>query len=192
MKPGDSAAKVAREQFNAAKVAAPSVPWLAHLARGEADDEDGKGEGVSLDTKVQVERLESVLLALGTASNYKFEKLAKKILESLSAPNSFEEGQRQLGKLLGFIAGNNESDAAPDPWWLGETVGLVFEDHAGAKATSTLGANKAQTGRTSPRLANGERARGERTGSDSSVGDALHLGQQGRQACPKEGPILAA
>ena len=144
MKPGDSAERVAREQFVAAKGAAPSVPWLARLARGETADENGKVESLSVDTNVQVERLEGVLLALGTASDYKFEKLAKEILDALRAPNTFEEGQRQLGKLLGFIAGNNESDAAPDPWWLGETMGLVFEDHAGGEATSVFGANKAK------------------------------------------------
>lgn len=142
--PGDSAERVAREQFLAAKGAAPSVPWLAPLARGVAANENGKSEGVSVDVNVQVERLESVLLALGTASNHQFEKRAKAILEALSTPSNFEEGQRQLGELLGFIAGNSESDGAPDPWWLGETTGIVFEDHAGGQATTVFGANKAK------------------------------------------------
>ena len=142
VKPGDSAERIAREQFVAAKGAAPSVPWLAPLAREEAADENGEGESLSMDTNVQVERLEGVLLALGTASDHKFEKLAKEILDALRAPNAFEEGQRQLGKLLGFIAGNNETDAAPDPWWLGATMGLVFEDHADGEATSVFRANK--------------------------------------------------
>ena len=141
---GDSAEKVALEQFAAAKGAAPSVPWLARLARGETVSEHGKGRSLSADASAQVERLEGVLLALGTASNHKFEKLAKEILDALKYPNTFEEGQRQLGELLGFIAGNNEGDAAPDPWWLGETLGLVFEDHANGKATATLGATKAR------------------------------------------------
>ena len=79
-----------------------------------------------------------------TASDHKFEKRAKAILDALASPKTFEEGQRQLGELLGFFAGNCEGDAAPDPWWLGETIGLVFEDHAGGEATTVFGANKAK------------------------------------------------
>ena len=120
------------------------MPWLARLARGVAANEDGSTENVSVDVSVQVERLEGVLLALGTASDHQFEKRAKAILDALSTPDTFEEGQRQLGELLGFVAGNAESDAAPDPWWLGDTKGIVFEDHAGGNATKVFGANKAK------------------------------------------------
>ena len=142
-KPGDGRDKAAREQFAAAKKAAPSVPWLAHLTRAEVANTDSAGD-VSEEVNVQVERLEGVLLALGTASDHKFEKRAKAILDALAAPKSFEEGQRMLGELLGFVSGNDESDAAPDPWWLGESIGLVFEDHANGKVTTVFGANKAK------------------------------------------------
>ena len=54
------------------------------------------------------------------------------------------EAQRQLGELLGFVAGNDNSDAAPDPWWLGDTKGIVFEDHANGAAATVLGATKAR------------------------------------------------
>ncbi|MGH8194197.1 MAG: DEAD/DEAH box helicase, partial [Woeseiaceae bacterium] len=68
-KPGDGRDKAAREQFHAAKNAAPSVPWLAHLTRGDIDGEDSDSGGLSDDVNVQVERLEGLLLALGTASD---------------------------------------------------------------------------------------------------------------------------
>ena len=144
VKKGDSADRVAREQFIAAKDAAPSVPWLASLARAESADDEGSGNQLSVNVNVQVERLEGVLLGLGTASDHRFERRAKAILQALAAPSTFEEGQRQLGELLGFIAGNDDGDASPDPWWLGESIGLVFEDHAGGKATTVFGANKAK------------------------------------------------
>ena len=143
-KPGDIDDKAARQQFEAAKDAAPTVPWLASLARSDTDFEDGKTNSLSVDTNAQVERLEGVLLALGTANDYKFEKRAKAILDSLATPKSFEEGQRLLGELIGFVSGNDESDGAPDPWWLGETLGLVFEDHAGAKSTTVFSTKKAK------------------------------------------------
>lgn len=141
--PDDSADKAAREQFVAAKDSAPSVPWLAQLTRGEASPAAAENTP-SEDVTVQVERLENVLLALGTASEHKFEKRAKVILDNLAAPKTFEEGQRQLGELLGFVTGNGKGDAAPDPWWLGAAIGIVFEDHADGKATTVFSATKAK------------------------------------------------
>lgn len=146
---GDGAYRAAREQFSAAKASAPSVPWLAQLTRGEtapAGAEDAPSEEVL----VQVERLENVLLALGTASEHKFEKRAKAILDSLAAPKTFEEGQRQLGDLLGFLTGNGKGDAAPDPWWLGSAVGIVFEDHADGKVNTIFSAQKAKQAASHP------------------------------------------
>lgn len=135
--------KTAREQFAAALDAAPNVPWLVQLMRGEAAPA-GSEAIPSVDVTSQVERLEGVLLALGTADDKKFEKRAKTILEGLAEPKTFEEAQRQLGELLGFVSDNGKGDADPDPWWLGDTKGLVFEDHAKGAATTVFGANKAK------------------------------------------------
>ncbi|MCB8829674.1 DEAD/DEAH box helicase, partial [Escherichia coli] len=101
--------------------AAPGVGWLARLAKAQSTDEAAETEIVDEDAIVQVERHEATLLAMGTANDRAFEKKAKRILKNLVKPETFEEGQRELGELLGFTAGNGESDAAPDPWWLGET-----------------------------------------------------------------------
>jgi len=140
----DAHQQAAREQFGEAMKAAPGVGWLARLAKAQATDEAAESEVVDEDAIVQVERLEAALLAMGTANDRAFEKKAKRILKSLGQPETFEEGQRELGELLGFIAGNGESDAAPDPWWLGETKGIVFEDHANGAATTVFGAEKAK------------------------------------------------
>ncbi len=143
-KPGDGPDKAAREQFAAAKGAAPSVPWLAHLTRADAVGGGSEVDGPSVEVNVQAERLEGKLLGLGTVSDYNFEKRAKAILDALATPKTFEEGQRQLGELLGFVVGNGKGDAAPDPWWLGETIGLVIEDHAGGDTSTVFGATKAK------------------------------------------------
>lgn len=142
--PNDAHQEAAREQFTEAMKAAPNVGWLSRLARAESADDAAEAEVVDQDAIAQVERLETVLLAMGTASDRAFEKKAKRILKHLGKPETFEEGQRELGELLGFAVGNEESDAAPDPWWLGETQGIVFEDHAAGSATTVFGADKAK------------------------------------------------
>lgn len=140
---GDAHDKTAREQFAAARDAAPNISWLALLVRGDAAASTEKVTR-SVDDMAQVVRLENVLLAMGTVHDRNFEKKARAIVEGLARPETFEEGQRQLGILLGFVAGNGNGDADPDPWWLGDTKGLVFEDHAKGAAATVFGANKAK------------------------------------------------
>ncbi|GAB5350924.1 DEAD/DEAH box helicase family protein [Qipengyuania sp. 483] len=141
--PDDAQAKAAREQFMRAKGAAPSISWLNTLARtvGPIDEEK---EQTSNEVLLQVEKLEQKFLDLGTATNKKFEVLAAEISRKLSNAAEFEHGQVQLGELLGFTAGNEEGDAAPDPWWLGSQLGIVFEDHADGDALTVFGAVKAR------------------------------------------------
>ncbi|WP_314716970.1 DEAD/DEAH box helicase [Sphingobium yanoikuyae] len=143
-KSNDSHQQMAREQFGEAMKAAPNVGWLARLAKAESAAEAAETELVDQDAIAQVERLEAVLLAMGTANDRAFEKKAKRTLKNLAKPETFEEGQRELGELLGFIPGNQETDAAPDPWWLGETKGIVFEDHAKGDSGTVFGAEKAK------------------------------------------------
>lgn len=142
--PNDAHQQAAREQFLEAMKAAPNVGWLSRLAKAQSTAESAEADVVDQDAIVQIERLEAVLLGMGTANDRAFEKKAKRILKNLAAPATFEEGQREPGELLGFSAGNEESDAAPDPWWLGETMGIVFEDHAAGSATTIFGADKAK------------------------------------------------
>lgn len=148
--PSDQYTKTAREQFVAAKKSAPSVPWLALLAKGSADQGQAGQDGPSTEVLTQVERLEAFLLSMGTSNDKKFEKRAKDIIEGLSSPNLFEEAQRQLGEMLGFEAGNSNGDADPDPWWFGSKMGIVFEDHANGQATTVFGATKAKQAASHP------------------------------------------
>lgn len=140
----DDYQSIAREQFTEAMNAAPFVAWLAQLARDELLEETTGDAIPDQDIIAQVERLEEILLGMGTASDQRFEKKVRRILENINTSASFEEGQRELGELLGFIAGKVETDASPDPWWLGATRGIVFEAHADAKPETKISATKAR------------------------------------------------
>jgi len=131
----------AREKFTAGKSAAPALPWLVELSRL------GFAENPAMDDSPlyrQLERVESILVKMGTLHDRAFARREKKILEGLATSKSFEEAQRLLGETLGFVAGKVEADASPDPWWLSDAICFVFEDHAGANPTSTLDATKAR------------------------------------------------
>lgn len=146
----DQFARTAREQFTSAKGAAPYVSWMNQLARTAGDRDDIGEQRVSAETLAQVERIERRLLALGISHEHKFERLAAEILNSIATPSQFEEGQRRLGEMLGFIVGNAESDGAPDPWWLGKSRGVVFEDHADAAPSTIFNATKARQAASHP------------------------------------------
>lgn len=99
----------------------------------------------------QVEALEREFLAMGTATNHKFEKRSAKIQENLGSEDGFEDAQVRLGVLLGFESGNSEEDGAPDPWWLGDKMGIVFESHAGGNPGTVFGAVKARQAADHPK-----------------------------------------
>jgi hypothetical protein len=131
----------ARERFAAAKSAAPALPWLVELSRL------GYAETPQVDESPlyrQLERVEAILVKMGTLHDRGFAQREKQILEGLSSSEYFEEAQRLLGEMLGFVSGKVETDASPDPWWLSDSLCFVFEDHAGASSTSTLDATKAR------------------------------------------------
>ncbi len=148
---GDAQAQSAQEQFGRAKSAAPSISWLNTLVRAVGVAPETAEADLRQETLRQVEMIEQQFLEMGTATNSKFEKKAAKILNGMSSAATFETSQVELGAMLGFTAGNDESDAAPDPWWLGDQIGIVFEDHAGANATTVFGANKARQASSHPK-----------------------------------------
>ena len=140
----DRNSQIALTHFEAAKKAAPNVTWLKKLSRSSSSlTVNDTGDGVDLETARQVEALELNFVKLGIVTNQKFEKVADDILNKLNSNKLFESAQKDLGDLLGFMSSNGKGDAAPDCWWLGDKVGLVFEDHAGGKATTILGSHKA-------------------------------------------------
>ena len=141
----------AREQYAAAKSSATSVPWLVRLA---SRYENPANEVSAYDPRVigQVERIETLLERLGTQHDRRFAAKEKFILEGIAASesNAFEEAQKQLGELLGFVAGNEETDGAPDPWWIADDLCIVFEDHSDAQLESALHVTKARQAATHP------------------------------------------
>jgi len=131
-----------RDQFSQAKNATPTLPWLVHLSKEQGSS--NTADKTDHDLTHQIERLEQFLCNLGTTHEGAYTRFEKKILAGLNKPETFEQAHCNLGKLLGFDAGKEESDASPDPWWIGMSSCIVFEDHAGAKKTSKLGAEKAR------------------------------------------------
>jgi len=132
----------AKIQFKQAKEAAIGIPWLVELARFQPDMppiEEGK-----ITLFAQIERVESILAKLGQSHSRQYDQREKVILDGLVSNKNFENAHRMLGELLGFNAGKQESDASPDPWWISERLCIVFEDHAGANATTALDATKAR------------------------------------------------
>ncbi|WP_326914814.1 DEAD/DEAH box helicase [Sphingopyxis chilensis] len=148
---GDPQAQAAQEQFGQAKNAAPAVSWLNNLSRTSGVSETAEAVQISAETIRQVELIEKQFLAMGTVNNSKFEKKVSEILAGLAQSNTFESAHVDLGTLLGFTAGNDNSDAAPDPWWLGEKLGVVFEDHADGQDTTIFGATKARQAASHPK-----------------------------------------
>jgi hypothetical protein len=141
----------AREQYAAAKSSATSVPWLVRLASRYENPADAVS---AYDPRVigQIERIEALLERLGTQHDRRFAAKEKLILEGIAANESslFEEAQKQLGEILGFVAGNEETDGAPDPWWIADDICIVFEDHSDAQDDSALNVTKARQAATHP------------------------------------------
>ena len=148
---GDAQAQAAQEQFGKAKNAAPAVSWLNNLSRAMGVPDAPEAIPISPETIRQVELLEKQFLKMGTVNNTKFEKKVAEIVAGLSQSNTFEPAHVELGTLLGFTANNDNSDAAPDPWWFGEKLGIVFEDHADGQDTTIFGATKARQAASHPK-----------------------------------------
>lgn len=127
----------AREYFALAARAVPRIRWLRQLAGLRDEEVTAVRPGASAAPLIR--RLERRLDALGTMHDQKFAALEHSILEGIgqTEAKAFERAQRDLGDLLGFEAGNEETDAAPDPWWVvDEALCFVFEDYT--EATTPL------------------------------------------------------
>lgn len=146
---GDAAmGRVARGYFNSAAATAPAVRWLVALSTAAPP---ATGEVVPSPREVAayalVERLERELERLGMGHDRRYDAEEAAIRDGLAqnASGPFEGAQVRLGRLLGFDAGNEESNAAPDPWWLvDQDLCLIFEDHSDADPASRLHVNKAR------------------------------------------------
>jgi hypothetical protein len=133
--------EVAAGHFLRAAACAPSVAWLRKLIPPAEVPKDSGATITEECLQSNVERMELTFERRGFASPKKFEKEAKSILDGLAGtdPDKFEEAHRSLGELLGFDAGNANSDAAPDPWWISAgKLCIVSEDKSDSKAENPI------------------------------------------------------
>ncbi|POA47913.1 DEAD/DEAH box helicase [Pseudomonas sp. MPR-ANC1] len=123
-----------KDYYAEAMKATMAILWLVDLA---------KSAGVELSQfntqdpylPKTVERLENHLLSFGVKNNSRFNRKHSEIISALASSEAqkFEQGQFELGLMLGCEAGNTELRAAPDPWWLlSNDLCIVFEDHTNA------------------------------------------------------------
>jgi len=142
-----------RWHFAEAYKCAPDIPWLAEFARQEAPEVFGT-ESVDSALQQQVERLASELSRLGSTHERRFASLERDILQGLSRPDTFEQAQVQLGNLLGFISGKQESEGSPDPWWISGSTCVVFEDYVNTTSDGALDVTKARQAVSHPNWMN--------------------------------------
>ncbi|MGF1566821.1 MAG: DEAD/DEAH box helicase [Nodosilinea sp.] len=136
---------LARQYFAEASKAAPALPWLNNLTASHEEKEVNSAQDDK--TLIVVERMEMVLESLGIRHDGGFEAKEKEILDGIMSSDAtkFETAQVKLGQLLGYEAGNSETNGAPDPWWqIDETFCFTFEDHSGAESSSRLSVTKAR------------------------------------------------
>lgn len=139
----------ARRHFADAYKSAPDIPWLAEFARQVTPEELGV-EAQDAALQQQAERLAAELSRLGSTHERRFANLEKEILQGLSHSDTFENAQVQLGNLLGFIAGKQESEGSPDPWWISGSICIVFEDYVNTTSEGALDVTKARQAASHP------------------------------------------
>jgi hypothetical protein len=139
----------ARRHFAEAYKCAPDIPWLAEFARHEAPEALG-AEAADSALQQQAERLAAELSRLGSIHERKFASLEMEILQGLGHPDTFEHAQVKLGNLLGFIAGKQESEGSPDPWWISGSTCVVFEDYVNTTGDGVLDVTKARQAASHP------------------------------------------
>jgi hypothetical protein len=134
----------ANDQFQAASKAAPTIPWLSKFIHREVEQQQNYDSNTDLIE--QLERVESVLSRIGTVHDREFAKREASVLKGIQSKEAseFEPAHRLLGELIGFIAGKEETEGSPDPWWISGRYSFVFEDHSGADEKSVLDVTKAR------------------------------------------------
>ncbi len=143
--------KIAHDYYKRAANIAPQIRWLT----GILDEPPERSHHIdNSDLIAVIERLESFLEKCGTVNNRKFAAEVKRITDNLNSNNSksFEKGHELLGTLLGFKAGNRETTAAPDPWWIADNnLCIIFEDHNPKNIENCIGANKVRQAESHPK-----------------------------------------
>jgi len=147
---------IARDSFSRAASATKGITWLYDLAR-LSPQVDSIEESDNSRLAALIEGLESKLISLRIVNDSKFEQEIRVITENINKTDEsestfFEDGHKRLGSLLGYESNNNETNAAPDPFWiLNDDFCIVFEDHSPQNPdTSSIGANKVRQAESHP------------------------------------------
>ncbi len=152
----------ARKFFKNASIIAPEVNWFIKLSKLNAQNNDVTQESERLN--YLIENLEQQLTKFGLANSRKFEQEVQYIIDNINKDmpsninsqekhklsTAFEKAHVQLGKLLGYKAGNANGDADPDPWWTIDNLCFVFEDHSSGNKETALGAIKVRQAASHP------------------------------------------
>lgn len=147
----ESLHSAAKPYFIEASRSARGIAWLNKLSQSQQIDDSQETSDTR--TFTVIERMESMLESLGTLHDRRFAEREKLILDGILSENStqFERAHVELGRLLGYDAGNKESVGAPDPWWMvDETLCFIFEDHSEAQVASSLDVTKARQAGSHP------------------------------------------
>ncbi|MFC7047826.1 DEAD/DEAH box helicase [Emcibacter nanhaiensis] len=132
----------AEEHYKKARDAAPTLQWLIPLSRKQASSESN----ASTSDIFQLTNIENLIDHMGPKNHIKFDAHIKSIVDNILSNeySVFETGLKQLGELLGFDAYNEETDGAPDGWWISDDQCIVFEAHSDGDSDTTLGSKKAR------------------------------------------------
>lgn len=142
---------ISQDFYSRAASIAPQIRWLTELKHASPDDSVNNDNSILMSV---VERLEVFLENCGTVNNKKFDEKATEIHKRINSSDSktFELGHELLGTFLGYDAGNCETTAAPDPWWIvNPCFCFVFEDHNPENEENQIGANKVRQAASHPK-----------------------------------------
>jgi len=133
------------DHYEAAKKAAPTLQWLVALCAKNALSTSVPSDYSPYDL-AQIQGLEIYLDQIGAKHQKVFETVTQNIWQNLNkdAAKPFELGIQKLGELIGFEAFNDDTDGAPDGWWIAGDACLVFEAHSDSDGTSSIGSRKAR------------------------------------------------
>ncbi len=141
-----------------AREAAPTLQWLIPLCNTKVTA-PVVGSAAPCDL-IQINKIEEMLSHIGSRNHKKFDAQVQLIRDHIFSNEFkfFEKGLKDLGSLLGFESYNDESDGAPDGWWVSGDQCIVFEAHSNAKAGSVIGSKKARQVESHPKwlISNGK------------------------------------
>lgn len=140
----------ARQHFMEAHRCAPDISWLARFARKQNLIESTTNSDAQTAVLIQVERLAANLARLGNTHDREYAKLEAAIMEGVRKHETFENAQKELGSLLGFVAHKVEREGSPDPWWISGGQCIVFEDYVNTTDQGELNVDKARQAASHP------------------------------------------